>query len=145
VINGSHVSAEVREQAERPVREGLIRLLIRKLVVGYGKARRYYLSHFRPGYVRRMRALRRGECRRCGQCCSLFFRCPFLQEGNQCTIYERRFQQCRDFPIDERDISGPHIACGFRFDGRAGAGTTSDPETPPARRAPCESPSHRTG
>jgi len=82
---------------------------------GWGKVRRYYLCKFRKGYVERMLMLRRGACRRCGACCSIMFRCPHLEGGNQCKVYERRARQCRAFPIDERDLRGRFSSCGFYF------------------------------
>ncbi len=55
-----------------------------------------------------MLAARRGECDRCGGCCKILFRCPFLREdpeGNSaCRIYEQRFAQCRLYPIQPRDM-----------------------------------------
>ena len=89
--------------------------LLQSLPEGWGKLRRWYLVHFRPSYVKRMQALRRGECRRCGACCSIAFRCPHLANGNHCTIYEHRYMQCRLFPIDERDLRGRFRGCGFWF------------------------------
>jgi len=89
--------------------------LIEWLAEGWGKVRRFYLCHFRKGYVERMRALRRGECRRCGECCTIMFRCPHLEGRNECTVYERRALQCRMFPIDERDLRGRFSSCGFYF------------------------------
>ena len=37
-----------------------------------GKFRRFYLFHFRKGVVQRQLALRKGECRQCGQLAILF-------------------------------------------------------------------------
>ena len=82
---------------------------------GIGKARRFYLSHLRRGYIERMRKLRRGECKRCGKCCALFWKCPYIQESSQCRIYDKRFKPCSDFPIDSRDISGVCADCGHYF------------------------------
>jgi len=77
--------------------------------------RRLYLSYLRPGYVRKMRELRRGECKRCGKCCNLFWKCPFIKDTARCTLYENRFRSCRNFPIDERDITGATSGCGYYF------------------------------
>lgn len=82
---------------------------------GWGKVRRYYLSHYRKSYVERMLKLRRGACRRCGACCSVMIRCPYLKGANECGIYERRFSQCRLFPIDRRDLRGRFSSCGYYF------------------------------
>jgi len=86
-----------------------------------GKIRRWYLCRFRPGYVRRQIARRRGECRKCGSCCALGYRCVFLNGANLCRIYDSRwrFITCVKFPIDERDIRDVRLAagvdCGFYF------------------------------
>lgn len=100
-----------------------------------GKVRRYYLCHFRMGYVRYLQSFRRGACARCGRCCTLLCQCPFAIEDNQCTIYERRPRQCREFPIDPRDLRERAFRCGYWFvygpppwDGH------SPTETPPAAR-----------
>ena len=42
-----------------------------------GQARRQVLCRLRPGYIERQQARRRGDCRQCGACCHLTFRCPF--------------------------------------------------------------------
>ena len=91
-------------------------VLTRKLIEGWGKLRRFGLTKFNPKHVARWRKLRRGECRRCGCCCSIMFRCPDLRDGNVCAIYERRHEQCDCFPIDPRDLRTLRGTCGFRFD-----------------------------
>ena len=62
----------------------------------------------RPGEVLRqdtdaLLSRRQGECNRCGACCKILFRCPFLgtdADGQYtCRIYEKRFAQCRLFPL----------------------------------------------
>jgi phosphatidylserine decarboxylase len=69
-----------------------------------------------PRTVARHRALRRGKCVRCGECCSIAFRCPYLDGENHCTIYERRPKQCGLFPITEKDL-GPWVpSCGHYFE-----------------------------
>jgi len=82
---------------------------------GWAKVRRFYLAAFRKKYVEQMREFRRGECRRCGMCCTFMIRCPFLEGENQCTIYEKRPRQCRLFPIEPRDLRGRFSACGHYF------------------------------
>ena len=85
-----------------------------------GKFRRFYLVEFRRGYVRRQLALRKGECRQCGQCCSLLLICPLLTRQGLCRIYHRgRWKMCKAFPIDERDISDVVLTggtCGYYFE-----------------------------
>ncbi len=85
------------EGAERPAEVGTLRKL-------WGMVRRFYLTHFRQDYVEAQKERRQGECARCGTCCKIVFDCPYLEEDNECTVYEDRALQCRAFPIDERDI-----------------------------------------
>ncbi len=81
----------------------------------WGVVRRFYLVHARPEYVKEQMGKRRGDCRRCGDCCLLVMRCPFLKDENECSIYEKRSKQCRMFPIDERDLEDCPT-CAFRFE-----------------------------
>ena len=93
------------------------------MTLGMGKVRRFYLAHFRPGYVRESLARRVGQCDRTGACCHLMFTCPLLDQKPQpvrCTIHEIKPRVCRLFPIDERDlrdrdIVSPDARCGFSF------------------------------
>ncbi|OGG46302.1 MAG: hypothetical protein A3F84_02435 [Candidatus Handelsmanbacteria bacterium RIFCSPLOWO2_12_FULL_64_10] len=84
-----------------------------------GKVRRFALIRFRPGYVARQAALREGECNRCGRCCKILFRCPFLKEEeggeSHCRIYGQRFEQCVAFPIDDRDLADVDFNCTYSF------------------------------
>ena len=94
-----------------------------RMILGWGKARRFYLAHLRPGYVRRSLARRVGHCDRTGACCRLMFTCPLLDQKSEpvrCTIHEVKPRVCRLFPIDEhdlrdRDIISPDVPCGFSF------------------------------
>ena len=107
---------ETADERIRPKRSALDRWRgYRKLVEGWGKLRRYLLTHFRPGYVERMRENRRGECLRCASCCKVMFRCPHLEGENHCSIYERRYEQCGHFPIDWRDLRYREDVCGHYF------------------------------
>ena len=100
-MSGSEVD---QQELTRP---GTLKLL-------WGMVRRYYLTHFRKGYVEKQKELRRGECQRCGECCKIVFDCPWLEDDNQCTVYEDRALQCRAFPIDERDLQDvPECAYSF--------------------------------
>ncbi|MBM4038989.1 MAG: hypothetical protein FJ290_10805 [Planctomycetes bacterium] len=91
----------------------------------WGKARRFGLGLFRRGYVRRSAARREGECRRCGACCKLGYRCQFLRDVGdltECRFHRLRPHNCRLFPIDERDLAdrdavAPDVPCGYRFNG----------------------------
>ena len=89
----------------------------------WGKVRRFYLALFRRRYVRDNLARRHGECRRCGACCALGYRCAALRESGditECRFHKYRPSNCRLFPIDERDLADrdlilPDTPCGFHF------------------------------
>jgi len=93
--------------------------------------RRLYHAAFGNGYVTRQLELRQGECQRCGACCKLLFRCPFLNDTVSpptCRIYGRTSPTCRLFPLDRRDLADrdlvmPHRPCGFHF-GNGDSGTS---------------------
>ncbi len=86
-----------------------------KAIQGWGKLRRYFLSKVRPGYVAESRGRRRGDCQRCGSCCAIMFRCPMLKDGNHCSVYRKRPEQCSHFPIDARDLRYLEHVCGYHF------------------------------
>jgi len=85
-----------------------------------GKFRRFYLFHFRKKYVQEQLAGRKGECRQCAQCCDLLFPCPMKTPENRCRIYnESRWEVCKVFPIDKRDVRDVALCggtCGYSFD-----------------------------
>jgi hypothetical protein len=108
-----------------------------------GKARRFFLVHFRPEYVSKQLAARSGSCRRCGRCCTLAFTCPLLLQGDGCAAYDLpRPKACRAFPIDGKDLGDVAVAggrCGYRFPGaQAGEGSRGRVEPFGGRR--CERP-----
>lgn len=106
----------IDEKHKRPSPDyGSIGFVIGKIFEGWGKLRRFYLSHFRSCYVRMMKEKRRGSCRQCASCCEVMFKCPYI-EGNVCKIYKDRFKQCVDFPIDERDLIFRKKTCGYSFE-----------------------------
>lgn len=83
-----------------------------------GKLRRYVEATFIAQDEEALVAKRRGECNRCGACCKILFRCPFLGTDEQgqysCRIYEKRFAQCRLFPLHAADLlEVPE--CSFTF------------------------------
>ena len=84
-----------------------------------GKLRRFVSVRFRRGEVVESLALRRGDCNRCGACCEILFKCPFLKKHGDgttsCGIYEDRPSQCRLFPIDRRDLNEVRGTCSFYF------------------------------
>ena len=84
-----------------------------------GKLRRFVSINFRKEEVVAQLALRRGECNRCGACCEILFKCPFLKKHRDgttsCGIYEDRPNQCRLFPIEKRDLEEVRGTCSFYF------------------------------
>ncbi|HEV7377969.1 MAG TPA: YkgJ family cysteine cluster protein [Pyrinomonadaceae bacterium] len=84
-----------------------------------GKLRRFVSANFRKEEVVAALALRQGECNRCGACCEILFKCPFLKKHRDgtttCGIYEDRPNQCRLFPIEKRDLEEVRGSCSFYF------------------------------
>ena len=84
-----------------------------------GKLRRFVNIRFRKEEVVAALALRRGECNRCGACCEILFKCPFLKKQDDgttaCGIYEDRPNQCRLYPIEKRDLEEVRGQCSFYF------------------------------
>ena len=84
-----------------------------------GKLRRFVITNFRKQDTIASLALRRGECNRCGACCELVFKCPFLKKQSDgtslCGIYENRPNSCRLFPIEQRDIQEVRGSCSYYF------------------------------
>jgi len=84
-----------------------------------GKIRRFLNTNFRKQETIAALALRRGECNRCGACCELVFKCPFLKKqpdgSSLCGIYENRPNSCRLFPIEQRDIQEVKGTCSYYF------------------------------
>jgi hypothetical protein len=89
-----------------------------------GKARRFVQATLRrPEETEALLARRGGECNRCGECCKILFRCPFLatdEEGQHtCRIYEKRFAQCRLFPLHAADLRELGGQCSYTFEPEA--------------------------
>ncbi len=84
-----------------------------------GKLRRFWLVHFRKGYVQRQISVRQGACHQCGTCCTLLFTCLMLTKKGRCLVYGTcRPQVCKVFPIDQRDIEEVKLGgvqCGYGF------------------------------
>ena len=84
-----------------------------------GKIRRFVNTNFRKQEMIAALALRRGECNRCGACCELLFKCPFLKKQPDgttlCGIYHNRPNSCRLFPIEKRDIEELRGSCSYYF------------------------------
>lgn len=103
-----------------------LRLLLwptrRNRFFAFGKLRRLYYIHFRRRHLEEsMLARRGGQCRQCGACCQLGYKCfHFDEERRSCRIYSHRPTICRVFPIDEKDLVErdavmPSVRCGFTF------------------------------
>lgn len=83
------------------------------------KVRRFYLVYFHGDYAEKSVASgRKGDCQRCGLCCELLFKCPFLGRDSRqlpyCRIYgDLRPGSCRNYPFDRVDSEVE--TCGFKF------------------------------
>jgi Fe-S-cluster containining protein len=92
-----------------------------------GKARRFIQAKFMTQDTEALLAKRQGDCNRCGACCKILFRCPFLgtdAEGQYtCQIYDKRFAQCRLFPLHAKDLLDLEEECSYTFDGAAPTGS----------------------
>ncbi len=84
-----------------------------------GKLRRFVQINFQKDEVIASLALRRGDCNRCGACCEILFKCPFLKKhedgSSTCGIYEDRPNQCRLYPIQKRDLDEVRGTCSYYF------------------------------
>ena len=81
-----------------------------------GVIRRFFLNKFNKEYVKNQMGLRKGECKQCGRCCQLAFRCPFLTKAGKCFVYHKgRPMSCITFPINKRDLDEVGSECGYFF------------------------------
>ena len=99
-----------------------------------GKTRRFVQSSLLRRDAAPLLAKRQGDCNRCGACCKILFRCPFLgvdADGQHtCRIYDMRFAQCRLYPLHARDLLELEGECSYRFEGepsRPGPVVLSEP------------------
>jgi Fe-S-cluster containining protein len=85
-----------------------------------GKARRFVQATLAEQDTDGLLAQRRGECNRCGACCKILFKCPFLAtdaDGQYtCRIYEHRFSQCRLYPLHAADLLELEGQCSYTFE-----------------------------
>ena len=85
-----------------------------------GKTRRFVQAKLSQQDHEALLAQRHGECDRCGACCKLLFRCPFLgtdAEGQYtCRVYEKRFAQCRLYPLHAADLLELEGQCSYTFE-----------------------------
>ncbi len=99
------------------------KIMIDMFLLAMGKIRRFYYHKFSKAHILRNHKRREGECARCGTCCKLLFKCPFLDESQTpslCKIHNSRPMNCRIFPVDEldmrdRDIVSKDTKCGYTF------------------------------
>jgi Fe-S-cluster containining protein len=84
-----------------------------------GKLRRFVQATLLRENTEALLAQRQGDCNRCGACCKILFRCPFLGEDAAgqftCRIYQQRFSQCRLFPLHARDLAELEGQCSYTF------------------------------
>lgn len=114
----------------RPVRGGLEVKLgkYRRLrLLATGKVRRFIKATIQQKRTLELvAASRRGQCTRCGACCMILLRCPFLERTRdhqyRCKIYGRHFAQCKLFPMEPRDLAEIDTECGYFFIDSEGRG-----------------------
>lgn len=88
------------------------------------KFRRFYLGNFNKEYIATaIKETRTGDCNRCGMCCELIYKCPFLGRDAQnlpyCRIYgDLRPANCRNYPFDAKDSEID--TCGYSFAEKSG-------------------------
>jgi uncharacterized cysteine cluster protein YcgN (CxxCxxCC family) len=84
-----------------------------------GKTRRFVQASLLRQDSEPLLAKRGGECNRCGACCKILFRCPFLgtdADGQYtCRIYDKRFAQCRLYPLHSADLLELEGQCSYTF------------------------------
>ena len=89
-----------------------------------GKVRRFIRANIYTEKNEQLLARRQGECNRCGACCKILLRCPFLIETPadatgkvvySCGIYGDHFNQCRIYPLVPADLEEVEEPCGYTF------------------------------
>src|SRR5262249_15274586 len=84
-----------------------------------GKVRRFIQAKLMTPDTEGLLAKRRGECNRCGACCQMLSRCPFLAAAAEgpypCRVHERRFARCRLFPLHAADLREVE-QCSYTFE-----------------------------
>jgi len=73
-----------------------------------------------------MKLYRMGECKNCGDCCTLYINGQYKKcihydtdKERHCTIYKNRPQECRDFPRSPMELVNKP-SCGYWFVDEAG-------------------------
>jgi uncharacterized protein len=99
-----------------------------------GKTRRFVRSSLLRQDTAPLLARRQGDCNRCGACCKILFRCPFLgtdAEGQYtCRIYEKRFAQCRLYPLHPGDLRELKGQCSYTFAAEPSRPAPAEPSRP---------------
>jgi hypothetical protein len=103
------------------VNKWYLRKVTEKTFVGQflRKMRRFFLGTFRAEYIKEsIEETRQGECHRCGLCCALIYKCPFLGKDSQnlpyCRVYgDLRPANCHNYPFDTVDAEIDQ--CGYHF------------------------------
>jgi Fe-S-cluster containining protein len=90
-----------------------------------GKFRRFVRANIYTQENETLLSRREGECTRCGACCKILFKCPFLIEepsaeagaavNYKCGIYGDHFNQCRIYPLVPQDLEEVEEPCGYTF------------------------------
>ena len=89
---------------------------MRELIKIPNRLRRKFMEAVDRDYIPKKLALRKGKCRKCGQCC---LGCRFWDEKTGlCKTYNKRPWFChKDFPIDKLDLKVFGVKnCGYKFD-----------------------------
>lgn len=118
---GIHPQSNERSTISQRLRAIYDRKVVERSFLGQllRRVRRAWLGTFHADYVKKSVAENRmGECHRCGLCCQLIYKCPFLGRDSQnlpyCRVYgELRPTNCRSYPIDAIDSEVDR--CGFKF------------------------------
>jgi len=88
-----------------------------------GKLRRFFRANLYTKENPALLARREGECTRCGACCKILFKCPFLIEESEqkdqvrysCAIYGKYPNQCQLYPLAPKDLEEIEEPCGYTF------------------------------
>lgn len=84
-----------------------------------GKFRRFYYASVATSGTAERLAKRDGDCNRCGACCKILYRCPFLAEPEPgvyaCRIYGHHFAQCKLYPLTPADLTEIDGECTYTF------------------------------
>ena len=89
-----------------------------------GKVRRFIRANLYTKENPALLARRHGECTRCGACCKILFKCPFLVEETgketgqvlySCAIYGKYPNQCQLYPLLPKDLEEIEEPCGYTF------------------------------